>query len=71
MEGGALGINLNCGTESPGVRKHDIEDVEDVRMSSIYLIEILGEENGGEAVFEEIIANNFPELRKYKSIDFF
>ena len=45
-------MNLNCGTESPGVRKHEIEDVEDVRMSSIYLIEILGEENGGEAVFE-------------------
>lgn len=39
-------------------------------MSSIYLIEILEEEHGGEAVFEEIMANNFPELRKYKSIDF-
>ena len=35
-------------------------------MSSLYLIEIVGGENGGEAIFEDIIANGLPELRKHK-----
>lgn len=42
-----------------------------IRMSGIYRDEILGGENGGEAIFEDLVANNFPELRKPRSTDFF
>lgn len=42
----------------------EMDDVEDIR-PSVPLIEMSERENGGEAIFEETTAKNFPKLGKY------